>query len=156
MLANFQSDLSTAVSNVEGANVAVSDSNSYFIMSPATYWTIWQLTTTSGDQVFARGLDMNPPRLLGFRVLKSTALNVSNSWIGANSGLIFFVHAPSLEIHDSLQRTLTDHPGGAYVNTAGATVSGISNDETVVTGISEHDFLQVHDLAASIITGYAT
>jgi hypothetical protein len=38
-----------------------------------------------------------------------------------------------------------------------AVASGISNDETVITCISEHDFLQVYpDVAASIVTGYAT
>ena len=47
-------------------------------------------------------------------------------------------------------------PGGAHYDaTTSAVASGIANDETVITAIGEHDFLQVHDVAANIITGYS-
>lgn len=155
-LANFQTDLTGMVSSVQSRNVMATPTNSAFIMSASTFWTIYALTTTAGDWVFAQGLAGAQPRILGFPVLISTNLEVSNSFIGASSGLLFFVHWPSMEIHDSMSRTVEVFRGGAYANSSGTVVSGISNDETVITCISEHDFLQVYDRAAAIRTGLAT
>lgn len=155
-LANWQTDLTGMISSVQSNNVMANPSNSAFIMSPSTFWAIFALTTTTGDWVFGPGLAQNPPRILGFPVLTSTQLEVSNSFIGASSGLCFFVHWPSMEIHDSMSRTVEVFRGGAYRDSSGTIQSGISNDETVITCISEHDFLQVYPAAAAIRTGLAT
>ena len=126
-------------------------------MSPSTFWTIYGLTTTTGDWVFAQGLQQAQPRLLGFPVYITTQLETGNSFIGASAGMVMFAHVPSLEIHDSMMRTVATYPGGAYYDSsAGAVASGISNDETVITCVAEHDFLQVYDKAAAIKTGYST
>lgn len=154
-LANFQADLTDAIADVQDSNVPATPSNSYFVISPRTFWTLYALATTTGDMIFASMLSAAQPRIFGFPVLITTQLSVGNSWIGANAGMVFFVYAPALEIHDSLQRTVEAFRGGAYHD--GTTIqSGISNDETVITCISEHDFLQVYDVAAAIKTGYAT
>lgn len=154
-LANFQSDLTTAIRNVQKNNIDANPGNSYWLMSVSTYWTIYALTTTTGDWVFAS--ELGAKRLFGFPIILTTQLETSNSFIGASSGMIIFCHAPSLEIHDSMARTLQVFPNGAYVSPdTGVVASGISNDETVITCICEHDFFQVYDVAASIITGYAT
>lgn len=155
-LANFQSDLTALVKAVQASNVMATPANSGFAMSVSTFWTIYALTTTTGDWVFASGLAAGQPRILGFPVYLTTQLEVSNSFIGASSGLIYFVHWPSMEIHDSLSRTVEAFRGGAYRDDTGTIQSGISNDETVITCIAEHDFLQVYDTAAAIKTGYAT
>lgn len=155
-LANFQTDLTGMVSSVQSKNIMANASNSAFIMSASTFWTIFALTTTAGDWVFGPGLAQTPPRILGYPVLISTQLEVSNSFIGASSGLVMFVHWPSMEIHDSMSRTVEVFRGGAYRDSSGTIQSGISNDETVITCISEHDFLQVYSAAAAIRTGYAT
>lgn len=154
-LANFQTDLTNLVKLVQSNNIMATPANSGFVMSVSTFWTIYALTTTTGDWVFAPNLAEGTPRLLGFPVYLSTQLEVGNSWIGASSGLNMFVHWPSIEIHDSMARTVEAFRGGAYHD--GSTIqSGISNDETVITCIAEHDFLQVYDVAASIRTGLAT
>lgn len=154
-LANIQADFTKAIRLVEEGDVPVDASSGYWIMSPATKWVIYALATTTGDWMFAN--ELNAGRLFGFKVISTTQLSVSKSWIGANAGLVFFVHAPALEIHDSMQRTVEVFRGGAYYDPALAAVaSGISNDETVITCIAEHDFLQVYDKGASVITGYAT
>ena len=54
-LANYQADLSAAVSNIEASNVPLTDTNGYWIMSPAQFWQVWQLASTTGDLVFSRG-----------------------------------------------------------------------------------------------------
>jgi HK97 family phage major capsid protein len=155
-LANFQTDLTGMVSSVQSKNIMANPGNSAFVMSASTFWTIFALTTTTGDWVFAQGLGGAQPRILGFPVLISTNLEVSNSFIGASSGLVFFIHWPSMEIHDSMARTVEAFRGGAYSDSTGTIQSGISNDETVITCISEHDFLQAYTAAAAIRTGYAT
>lgn len=156
-LANFQADLTKAIRLVQASNVPATPLNSYFILSPSSFWTMYALATTTGDMIFAAMLAGPRPMIFGFPVLLSTQLEVSNSFIGASTGMIFFVHGPSMEIHDSMARTVATYIGGAYYDAALAAVaSGISNDETVITVIAEHDFLQVYDTAASVVTGYAT
>lgn len=156
-LANFQADLTAAIRRVQAANIPATPDNSAFLISPSTFWTMYALATTTGDMIFAQMLSGAPPRMFGFPVFLTTQLETTNSFIGANAGMIFFVYTPAMEIHDSLQRTVATYVGGAYYDPALAAVaSGISNDETVITCISEHDFLQTYDTAASIITGYAT
>lgn len=153
-LANFQTDLTGMVSSVQSKNIQADPSNSAFVMSPSTYWTIFALTTTTGDWVFAAQLAMK--QLLGFPVLLTTQLETSNSFIGASSGMIAFCYWPAMEIHDSMTRTVEAFRGGAYRDSTGTIQSGISNDETVITCISEHDFFQSYPQAAAFRTGYAT
>lgn len=155
-LTNFQADLTKAIRLVQSKNVKATPANSYWVLSPSTFWTIYALATTTGDLIFAAMLAAARPTLFGFPVLLSTQLETSNDWIGANGGMIMFIHSPSLEIHDSMARTVEAFRGGAYRDTSGNIQSGISNDETVITCISEHDFFQAYDVAAAIITGYAT
>lgn len=153
-LANFQTDFTNLIKLVEKSNIQVNPGNAGFILSPSTFWTVYALTTTTGDWMFKAGLEQAQPTILGYPVYKTTQLEISNSWMGAASGLYIFAHFPSLQIHDSMQRMVEAFRGGAYHD--GSTVqSGISNDETVITAISEHDFLQVYDVAASIRTGAA-
>lgn len=155
-LANFQADLTDSIADVQDSNVPATPDNSYFLISPRTFWTLYALATTTGDMIFASMLSGASPRIFGFPVKITTQLSVGNSWIGANGGMVIFVYAPALEIHDSMSRTVEAFRGGAYRDTTGTIQSGISNDETVITCIAEHDFLQVYDTAAAIKTGYAT
>ena len=160
-LAGFQADLTASIRRVEESDVQLTEPK--WIMSPATFWAIYALVTTTGDWVFKQGLDLNPPRMLGYEVVKTTALKAATLFANghgaaaATAGLIYFVEPSVLEIHDSMQRTVNVFPGGAYYDAALAAVaSGISNDETVISCIAEHDFLQVYSDAVAILTGYAT
>lgn len=154
-LANFQTDGTNLIKLVQKNNVMATPANSGFIWSPSTFWTIYALTTTTGDWVFKAALDSAQPTFLGFPVYLTTQLETGNAFIGANLGLNIFAYFPALEIHDSMQRTVEAFRGGSYFD--GTVVqSGISNDETVITCISEHDFLQVYDVAVAIRTGLAT
>ena len=155
-LANFQADLTSLASLVQSKNILATPENSSFVMSVSTKWIIYALATTTGDWIFAAGLAAPQPQILGFPVVLSTQLEVSNSWMGASTGLIGFIHWPSMEIHDSMARTVEAFRGGAYRDSTGTIQSGISNDETVITCIAEHDFLQKYDVAAAWKTGLAT
>lgn len=155
-LANFQTDATAMISLVQKNNLPVTPANSGFIMSVSKFWAVYALTTTTGDWVFKAGLEAARPTVLGFPVFLSTQLEVTNSWIGANGGMMFFCHFPSLVIWDSMSRTVEAFRGGAYANSSGTVQSGISNDETVITCIAEHDFQQRYQEAAAIRTGMAT
>ncbi len=155
-LAHFQADGTSLISLVQKRNIPVTPQNAGFIWSVSTFWTIYALTTTTGDWVFKAGLEQARPTFLGFPVYLTTQLEVTNSFIGASSGLNMFVHFPSLVIWDSMARTVEVFRGGAYRDSAGNIQSGISNDETVITCIAEHDFQQRYQEAAAIKTGLAT
>ena len=166
-LANYQSDLAAAINLVESSNVPVTSETGYFLMSPATFWFLVSLGSTLGDMVFLAGMLQAEPRLYGFRVLRTSQLSAANLFAWgygggpglasalATSGKIIFVHGPALEIHDSLARTVQAFPGGAYQDaTAGVVLSGISQDETVISCIAEHDFFQSYNTAAAVVQGY--
>jgi HK97 family phage major capsid protein len=155
-LANFQADGTSLISLVQKRNIPVTPQNAGFIWSVSTFWTIYALTTTTGDWVFKAGLEQARPTFLGFPVYLTTQLEVSNSFIGASSGLNIFAHFPSLVIWDSMSRTVETFRGGAYRDESGTIQSGISNDETVITCIAEHDFQQRYQEAVAIKTGLAT
>jgi HK97 family phage major capsid protein len=155
-LANAQTDGTTMIMDVQKRNLPVTPQNSFFIWSVSKFWTIYALATTTGDWMFKAGLEQARPTFLGFPVYLTTQLEVGNSFIGASSGMSFFVHAPSLVIWDSMSRTVEAWRGGAYVDSNATVQSGISNDETVITCIAEHDFQQRYQEAASIRTGQAT
>lgn len=155
-LANAQTDGTNLISLVQKRNIPVTPQNSGFIWSVSKLWAIYALTTTTGDWVFKAGLEQARPTFLGFPVYLTTQLEVTNSFIGANSGLMFFAHFPSLVIWDSMSRTVEVFRGGAYRDENGTVQSGISNDETVITCIAEHDFQQRYQEAVSIRTGSAT
>jgi HK97 family phage major capsid protein len=155
-LANFQSDLTSLIRDVQKRNIPVTPQNSGFVMSVSTFWTIYALTTTTGDWVFKAGLEQARPTIMGFPVYLTTQFEVTNAWIGASAGMVMFLHGPSMVIWDSMQRTVEVFRGGAYKDETGTIQSGISNDETVVTCIAEHDFQQRYQEAAAIKTGYAT
>lgn len=154
-LANAQTDFTSMISDVQKRNLPVNPSNSGFVMSPSKFWAVYALATTTGDWIFKAGLEQGRPNILGYPVYLTTQLEVTNSFIGASAGMMFFVHFPSLVIWDSLSRTIETYRGGAYSD--GTNIqSGITNDETVIVCKAEHDFQQRYQEAASIRTGMAT
>jgi HK97 family phage major capsid protein len=154
-LANIQSDFTDMIADVEDQNLPVNPGTAGFILSPRLVWTMYALATTTGDMIFAASLGGPNPSIFGYPIYKTTQLSVGNSWIGANGGLAIFAYWPAMEIHDSMSRTVETFRGGAYRDNTGTIQSGISNDETVITCIAEHDFFQVYPQAAAIKTGYA-
>lgn len=156
-LTNYQSDLTKAIRLVEESDVDIS--NARFVMSPGQFWTIFALATTTGDMIFATELARSS--IFGFPVMRMSQLKESRlaTWgygTSGSAGMILFIAPAAMEIHDSLQRTVEVFRGGAYTASSGSLVSGIETDETVITCTAEHDFLQVYDTAAAIITGYAS
>lgn len=150
-------DYTKAIRLVEEANVPVDDASGHWIMAPRVFWGIYKTTGSTEDATapFQKGLDMVPPRLLGYQVHKSTqAKKVTNAGtdLAATADRIYFVHAPAMIIADGLELKVETFDGAAYYD-GSAVVSGVSRDETVIRVISEHDFGLRYDLAGAIVTG---
>jgi HK97 family phage major capsid protein len=150
-------DYTKAIKLVEEANVPVDDENGHWILAPRVFWGIYKTAGATEDATlpFAPGFNLPEPRLLGYRVHKSTqAKKITNAGadLAATADRIYFVHAPSLIIADSLDLKVDSFDGAAYYDGSNV-VSGVSRDETVIRVISEHDFAMRYGLAGSVITG---
>src|SRR3990172_255286 len=151
-------DYAKAVKLVEEANVPIDDASGHWIMTPRVFWCIWKTEGAPGGETtapFKMGLEQAEPKLLGFRVSKSTqakAVTNAGADLAATADRIYFVHAPSMIIADSTEVNVETFDGAAYYDGT-AVVSGVSRDETVIRVISEHDFGLRYDLAGAVITG---
>lgn len=151
-LANTQADLAKLIRKLQEGNVPLTPENGYFLMSPRTYWGIYNLTTTTGDYVFAE--EMRRGRLMGyqFRVTNQISNTATSGGVPDGSGaasILYFVHAPSCVIGESLNVQVDFFPNGAYYD-GSAVVSGISTDESIIRVLREHDFALRHDVGASV------
>jgi HK97 family phage major capsid protein len=142
-------DYAKAIRLLEDANIPLTSTTGWWIMHPQIFWGIFATTGTTEDATspFQAGLNLNPPQLLGYPVLKTTQTGAS----GASTGRIYFCHGPTLLIGDSLNMEVTSFDGASYVDSTGTLVSGASRDESIIRVVSEHDFNMRHDLGASII-----
>ncbi|MCI0702591.1 MAG: phage major capsid protein, partial [Planctomycetia bacterium] len=144
-------DYTKAIKLLEEGDVDVNEDNGYFIVAPRVFWGIFGTVGTNTDGPFMAGLQLPEPRLLGHRILKTTQAkkafaggDATESTLGSTADRIYFVHAPSLVIGDSMNLQVAAFDGGAYYN-GSSVVSGVSLDETVIRVISEHDFGMRHD-----------
>lgn len=151
-LANTQADLAKLIRKLQEGNVPLTPDNGYFIMSPRTFWGIYNLITTTGDYVFAEEMRRN--RLMGyqFRVTNQVPNTGSSAGIPDGSGaasFLQFVHAPSCVIGESLNVQVDFFQNGTYYD-GSVVVSGISTDESVLRVLREHDFALRHDVGAAV------
>jgi HK97 family phage major capsid protein len=163
-LTNFQSDIGIALGYLWDNDIPVDPTNTYIIMNPITWLKILSLSIVTGDLSWAATTAGGRLTFMGYPALVTSQLSKGKThpqaaFVTALSqtygGSIIVAYAPALRIYDSYALTTTVYPGGAYYDAAlSAVASGISNDETVVTAIAEHDFFMSHDRAASVIMNY--
>lgn len=156
-------DYTKAIKLIEEADVPIMDGDLAWVLAPRVFWGVYKTTGATEDATspFQAGLNLNPPRLVGNEVHRTTQAkkafagsDATESTLANTADRIYLVHKPSLLIGDSLNLQVDAYDGGAYVDaTTGAVVSAVSRDETVIRVISEHDFALRYALAASVITG---
>lgn len=163
-LANQQTDLAKIIRKVQEGNVPLMPGpdtnpvngpagNGYFIMSPRTYWGLWNLTATTGQFIFRD--ELSKFMLYGYNVKVTNQVPITASAAGVPDGtgaasFLYFVHAPCCLIGESLNVQLDVFYNGTYYD-GSVVVSGISTDETVVRVLMEHDFALRHDVGASVV-----
>lgn len=136
-------DYTKAIRLLEVANVPLTEQTGFWFVHPQPFWGMYKTTGSTEDATspFQAGLNMSPPRLLGYEVKKTNQVGDDR---------IYFVHGPSLIIGDSMGVDIESFSGAAY-DDGGTLKSAVSRDETVIRAISEHDFNMRHDEAAAVI-----
>lgn len=159
--ANQIGDYTKMIKTIEEADVPFEEEDGFWIMAPRVFWGIFKTTGSTEDATlpFKPGLELPEPRLLGYRVLKTTQAkkayaggDATETTLANTADRIYLVHAPSSLIGDSLNLQVDSFDGGAYYD-GSSVVSGVSRDETVVRVISEHDYALRFDQAAYVLTG---
>lgn len=157
-LAAVDADMAKAIRLVEEANIYAEPGSIHCLMVPRTWWGLWKLAaaTDTGFRPYREALERNTAEAPNGYVLNcpthKTNQIPTNLGGGGNEAERYFVHGPSLWIADTFNNMVDVFPGGAYED-GGATVSGISRDETVMRVIRETDFNMKYDQAGACITG---
>ena len=131
-LDNTTDDLSTAVFNLENADVDMEGAG--WIISPRTKTYLQNVRATDGYPFRA---EMAAGTILGFPFHSTTA--IPNNLGAGTASEVYFASFPTLVIAESEALMVEVFPGGAYHN-GSSVVSGISQDQTVVRAIALHDF----------------
>lgn len=146
-LANYDADLALMIRTLEQNNIPLTEANGVFIGAPRTKWGLWKLAagTDTGVRPYRTWVDQG--RLMGYRALTTNQVPIT---VSSTQSELYFVHADSCLIGDSMNVQLDVFNNGAY-HDGSVVVSGISTDETVIRLLSEHDFALRYDKAAYVL-----
>lgn len=144
-VAQITTDLNKAKRLLLEANIP--EAGCVWWISPRTYAGLMSALTTTGAPVFST--EMNTGKLLGlpFFVTNQIPSNVTVS----NYSYIFLVHGPSLWFLPSIEVPEVNSFRGGAIDNNGTPMFGISNDSTVITSISAHDYHMKYAKAAAVI-----
>lgn len=148
-LATATTDMKVCLAALEAANVPML--SPAWVMSPRTRWYLQTLRDTNGLFVFKP--EMDEGKLFGVPVY-STNQVPSTLGAGSNESELYLFDAASCLIGESGGMEIDAFPGGAYTNSSGTVVSGISTGQTVISMSVRHDFAPKHNGAEiAVITG---
>ena len=133
-LANVVADLGTAVDNLMSGDVSLEKAG--WLFAPRTYKYLYTVLDSNGNFVFKDGLEAG--MLLGYPFAVTSQIPV-NIGTGSDSSEVYFAAFDSLVIAENDSLRIQAFDGGAYHN-GSATVSGVSQNETVVRATALHDF----------------
>lgn len=133
-LETVTNDLADAVERLETADVTLL--RPLWIFTPRTKWFLMKLRDGNGNLVYAP--EMRTGTLLGMPFATTTQIP-NNLGVAGDETEVYFVEMSRIMIGDAVQMELKSFDGGAYDDGSGVITSGISTDETVVRGISQHD-----------------
>ena len=153
-LVTVTQDLGRAELALEQANLAMTKPG--WIMSPRTKNFLMNLRDGLGNLVFAA--EMAQGRLRG-KPFKATT-QVPNNLAGTDAqntatldaSEIYFADFDEVFVGEAYGLELDVFNGGAYVDSSGQTVSGISTDETVIRAIVQHDMAMRQEAAVALLT----
>lgn len=135
-LDNVTADTVKMLRLVKDADVTVT--KGAWFMSPRSEAYLLQVRDSNGNLVFAPEM-RSSGKFMGFPYYLSTQIP-DNLGGGSNESEVTFANMDSLLLADSEEMIVKVFPGGAYKDSSGTMQSGISNDQTVLQVISQHDF----------------
>jgi HK97 family phage major capsid protein len=148
-LTNVTVDLGKMILDLLNDNVPITKGG--WIFAPRTYMFLYTLLTTNG--VFAFRDELSRGTLWGYpyRVTTSVPINLTTHG-GTTESEIYFADFDDLVIGDSMALRIDASDSASYTD-GGAAVSAFETDQTVVRGITEHDFNTRRAESISIMDG---
>ncbi|MGV2188768.1 phage major capsid protein [Agrobacterium vitis] len=152
-LSTVATELGGAVNKLDQANVP--DSKRVWFMNPRSFNYLYNVQNSLGVYVYRD--ELTKGMLFSYPVKKTTQIR-TNYWdaAGTNKDLSFVMLVEMTEdiVLDSMQLELAVFREGSYVDpVTGATISAMTNDQTVIRAIAEHDHQMRHDAAVAVIQG---
>ena len=155
-LASVTGDLSRLELALENANIQMTRPG--WIMSPRTKSYLMNIRDGLGNQVYYQ--EMSNGRLRGkpFKVTTQIpnnllAVAVDGTTPTTDGSELYLADFAEVFIGEAYGLELDVFPGGSYVDANGATVSGISSDQTVMRAIVQHDMGMRQEAAVAVLTG---
>ncbi len=155
-LASVTLDLSRAELALENANVKMTRPG--WIFSPRTKSYLMNIRDGLGNQIYYAEMSMGKLRGKPFKVTTQIPNNlaaVATDGVTAtvDGSEIYLADFAEVFIGEAYGLELDVFPGGSYVDSYGNTVSGISNDQTVMRAIVQHDMAMRQEAAVAVLTG---
>lgn len=147
-IATVTNDLTKAIRLVKAANVPVGKDEGVFFMNARSEYFLMSLRDGNNNLVFAQ--EMAQGRLFGFKYFSTEQLPQTLGGPGDESEIIFAA-MPQVLIGEDPEVTVEAIPNGAYVNSSGTMVSGVSADITPIRLVLYTDLALRHRKAASVI-----
>lgn len=146
-LTTITNDLLGAMSLVDQANVPMM--GCFWVMHARTKYNLGKIRDSLGNLIFWQ--DLQKGELWGWPVFVSNQIPINLG--GGSESEVYFITGTQCIIGDHVPLMVDVFNGGTYYDSsASALASGISQDQTVIRGITEHDFTMRHSQAAAIIT----
>lgn len=155
-LQNVTTDLGRLELALKNANVRMVRPG--WIMAPRTENFLMNLRDGLGNLVYANEMAQGRLRGKAYRTTTQIPLNLpavaaDGTTATADGSEIYLADFVHVVIGETLGLILEVFPGGSYVDASGATISGISTDETVMRAIVHHDLGLRHEQAVAVLTG---
>ncbi len=155
-LANVTLDLSRAELALRRANIRMTRPG--WIMSPRSEMYLMNIRDGLGNQVYYQEMSKGMLRGKPYRVTTQIPENLAAvSSDGATATVdgseVYLADFAEVFIGEAYGLELDVFPGGSYLDAGGNTVSGISNDQTVMRAIVQHDLAMRQEAAVAVITG---
>lgn len=119
-----------------------------WIMTPRSKWFLFGMVNEHGVPVFRDELRMGK---LWNHPVRTTTQIPNTLGDGSDESEVYFGIFDQAIIAENTNLIVDAFPGGAYADSNGTVVSGISADQTVIRTIARHDFLVRHNNCFAVL-----
>ena len=154
-LASVTGDMSRLELALENANIQMTRPG--WIMSPRTKSYLMNIRDGLGNQIYyqemAKGMLRGKPFKVTTQIPNNLLAVAADGTTPTMDGSeLYLADFAEVFIGEAYGLELDVFPGGSYVDSNGATVSGISSDQTVMRAIVQHDMGMRQEAAVAVLT----
>ena len=155
-LATVTNDLAKLELALEGKDVMMTKPG--FIMSPRSKTYLMNIRDGLGNQIYYKEMSEGTLRGKPYKMTTQIPNNLPGvATDGATATVdgseIYLADFAEVFIGEAYGLELEVFPGGTYLDSSGNMVSGISNDQTVMRAIVQHDMNMRQEAAVAVLTG---